>query len=148
MKKQHNHLLIYLFALTLLCLCPTISHAQNNNLETINDSSAIKIANRLSISQNGAKQIQSAYNYRNTEISRLMKDSVANGIQQMQGLKQLVAERNQQLKILVSSSDRARLKGNDSLYTQVLSGIKRRHALQLSRTPHRQLSSTSSSANQ
>lgn len=151
MKKVNHYIAIRSFLLAGFCLCHITSQAQDAPAPTTKDSSAIKMAARLFISQTEAEKIQDAYNYRHTEINRLMKTGTMEPKERLRQLKQLVGERNQQLNRLVFSSEKARVKDNNAGYTQVqvrLNAIKERHMQQMSRMPHRQVSSTTSAVNQ
>lgn len=138
MKKLKYHYII--ITGLLFCLCQKVTLAQGSSQSTTSDSSIIKLAEHLSISQERAQQIQAAYNYHYEGIKRLVMDESVKPDMRQQRLKQMLSERQQKVDTVVTPTEKARLASADSaliarMQTKI-EAINQRHQQQLNRLPH------------
>jgi len=140
MKLYNQHTLHYL-CLMLLFLIASTAHAQNGTSKNTADSTSAKIAKKLSVSPEKAKQIQAAYNYNHDAIIRLMKDTTFKGVGKMRLLKKLQAERKHKIDSAVTPEQQAAMIADQgSLHKkqmEIRAQMIKRHEDEMNRIPHK-----------
>lgn len=140
MKSYNQHIPYYL-CIMFLFLIANMANAQSGNNKNTADSASAKIAKKLSVSPEKAKQIHEAYAYKHDEIVRLMKDSTFKGPGKMRLLKKLEVERKHKIDSTVTPAQKATMLADQGdLYKKQMQRreqLIKSHEEEMSRIPHK-----------
>jgi hypothetical protein len=144
MKKLNKNTYTIVLLLTIFCLYSGVLKAQQPTHNTVNQDTVAssRLAKRLSVSRERARQIQWAFNFRNEDIEKLMKDKTLDPKEKQQQLRQLLAQRRMVVDATLNKAQKQQLKNSLPADTAKMQAqreaMSQRHREQLSRTPHQE----------
>ncbi|MDB5131501.1 MAG: hypothetical protein JWR02_1250 [Mucilaginibacter sp.] len=134
----------YKYGMVIVMLTISIQlKAQNKPDQNIPDSVTQKLAERLGVSNEKAKQVQAAYGYKHDEIDRLMKDQARKPADKQRVLKRLMAERRQKIDSVLTVPQKETLKQSQGdliqRETDRRNKLMQQHETEVNRIPHQQV---------
>lgn len=139
--KSHNKHIPYYLCLALLLLITNVVHAQSNSNKNTADSASAKIAQKLSVSPEKARQIHAAYSYNLDKITKLEKDTTLKGPGKIRLLNKLRTERKRQIDSTVTPAQKAAMIADQGdLYKKQMAAraqMIKRHEDEMNRIPHK-----------
>jgi len=142
MKHYHIN---YRCIITIVIVFTTgLLKAQTNQSPTVpSDTVTQKVAKRLVVSKEKAKQIQDAYSYRHKEIEKLMQDSTRKSKDKHRELARLMKERKLKIDSTLTPAQKQTLaQGQAGLQKAEIdrrNQLIRRHEIEMNNVPHKRV---------